>query len=425
MAIYALVILLSASVLALPISQAQPVSFVDSLFTAASALTITGLSTVDTATVWTPVGQSVILVLIQLGGIGIMSITTLSFLSAGRATLSMERLYFQELAGSAKVANALTLVKKIVLVTLLIEAIGVILMYFDLARHLAPTQAILSAVFHSISAFCNAGFALHSDSYMGYQADAYFLSVNSALILAGGLGFLVLVELWDSMRQRQPNRRYSLHLRLVMRMTVILVFGGAALLWVTEDFDFIQALFHSISSRSAGFNSLDLSTVTLPAISLIILLMYIGTAPGSTGGGIKTTSLATLVALGVQRFRGENNVTLLKRTIPTNLVIRAVAVALIGITAVALTTGLLVVFQTLDGPAPSNLLRDALFEATSAVCTVGLSIGLTSELTTASKITLIGAMIVGRLGLLTIAYGLAARPRLDRIKHAEGIPMIG
>lgn len=423
--IYLLVIFVAALALALPFSQQQPVGFVDCLFTSASAITITGLITVDTAAVWTPIGKIILLILLQLGGIGIMSITTLSFLSAGRASLSLERLYFQELAGSQKVANAISLVKKIVLVTFLIEAIGAIFLFLDLVTILPPGEAFLSAIFHSVSAFCNAGFSLLPDSYMSFEGNTYFLLTNSVLILAGGLGFLVLVELWDSAFYQKGKRKFSLHLRLVVKMAVILVIGGTLLLWATHDFDLLQALFHSISARSAGFNSLDLSVVGLPAIGLIIILMYIGAAPGSTGGGIKTTSLATIVALGLQRFRGENHVTLLKRTIPTNLVIRAVAVALIGIATIALTTGLLVVFQTMDSPEPANLLRDALFEATSAVCTVGLSIGMTLELTTASKFTLIGAMIVGRLGLLTVAYGLAASPGLGKIRAAEGNPMIG
>lgn len=423
--IYLLVILVSAALLALPFSRQAPVAFVDCLFTTASAITITGLVTVDTATVWSPIGKTIILILIQLGGIGIMSITTISFLSVGRLSLSMERLYFQELTGTQKIANAISLVKKIVLVTFLIEGVGAVFIFFDLVNSLPPLEAALSAIFHAVSAFCNAGFVLQSDSYMSFQSDTYFLLVNSAMIIAGGLGFLVLVELWDCAFYQKGRRKYSLHLRLVIKMALILVFGGAALLWSTSEFDFMQALFHSINARSGGFNTLDLSTATLPAIGLLIVLMYIGAAPGSTGGGIKTTSLATIVALAVQRFRGENNVTLMKRTIPTNLVIRAVAVALIGIAAIGLATGLLVVFQTIDQPAPANLLRDALFEATSAICTVGLSIGMTQELTTASKFTLIGAMVVGRLGFLTVAYGLAASPKLDKIRAAEGAPMIG
>lgn len=422
---YLLIIFVSAIILSLPICQNQPVDFADALFTSASAITITGLNTVNTAVHWSTLGQAVILLLIQVGAIGIMSLTTLTFLSRGRMSLSLERLYFQELAGSQKLSNAVSLVKKIILVTFLIEAIGVALLFGDLSRTLPPGQAFWYSLFHAISAFCNAGFALVPDSYVSWATDEYFLAVNSVLIICGGLGFLVLVELWEAIRRRRGTARFSLHLRMVVRMSAILLVGAAALLWMTDDFNFTQAVFHSVSSRSAGFNSLELSEVGLPAICLIILLMYIGTAPGSTGGGIKVTSLAVLTALGFQRFRGDNTVTLMSRSIPTPLVIRAVAVALIGVGAIAVTTILLVIFQSMDGPASPDLLRDSLFEATSAICTVGLSIGLTAELTTASKVTLIVAMIVGRLGLLTIAYGLAARAKPEKIRYAEGEMMIG
>lgn len=422
---YVIVILLGAALLALPFSQERPVGFLDCLFTAASAITITGLNTVDTSLVWSNFGAIVILILIQLGGIGIMSLTTLSFLTAGRASLSLENLYFQELAGSHKIANARSLVKKIILVTFLIEAIGVILIFPDLARTLPPGKAFGHAIFHSISAFCNAGFSLMPNSYMTLGADSYFLYVNCGLIVLGGFGFLVLVELWEHLRRRRVGQQFSLHLRMVITVSVILVVGAAGVFWLTEDFDFLQAFFHSVSARSAGFNAIDITVINLPSICLLMILMYIGTGPGSTGGGIKVTSLATLFALGVQRLRGDNTVTLMKRTIPTPLVIRAVAVAMIGIGTIIVSTMLLVVFQSAGGIAEPNLLRDALFEATSAVCTVGLSAGLTPLMTPASKITIICAMIVGRLGLLTIAYGIAARAKTETIRYAEGSMMIG
>lgn len=424
--VYLLTILLGAGLLTLPISRTVPVDFVDAIFTAASAITITGLNTVDTPTTWTGFGQLVILILIQLGGIGIMSLTTVSFLSGARGSLSLETLYFQELAGSQKISNARELVSKIVIVTFLLEGIGVALILVDLVRYYPFPQALWVSIFHSISAFCNAGFSLIPDSYVSLASDHYFLSVNAALIMCGGFGFLVLVELWDRIRSRKrEQRRFTLHLRMVLTVSAILVIGAGSLMWLTEDFDFAQAMFHSVSARSAGFNALDISAVNLPSICLIVVLMYIGTAPGSTGGGIKVTSLATLLALGAQRLRGDNTVTLMRRTIPTPLVIRAVAVALIGVGTITVTTFALVIFQTLDGPAEPNLLRDAIFESTSAVCTVGLSTGLTGVMTTASKLTVTVAMIVGRLGLLTIAYGIAARSRPEKMRYAEGNMMIG
>ena len=422
---YIVVIFMGALILLAPFCAQNEISLVDALFTSASAITITGLITVDTATTWTPFGKAVILVLIQLGGIGIMSLTTVSFLFASQASLSLEALYFQELAGVEKMTNIKALLGKIVIVTLLIEAAGAIAIFPVYISELPFLDAVGYSIFHAISAFCSAGFTLLPDGYVAHANATYFLGINMGLIILGGLGFLVLVELWERARGQAIRRRFSLHLRVVVMMSTILLVLGTFLLWTSDQTDFITALFHSVTARSAGFNTVDTGAMTLPAVCLLMVLMFIGAGPGSTGGGIKVTSLATLVALGAQRFRGDNTVTLLKRTIPTRLVIRAVAVALIGVSAVVTATFLLVIFQTQAGLATANLLRDALFEAVSAVCTVGLSVGLTGQLTTASKFTVIFAMIIGRLGLLTIAYGLAAKSGLDKIKYAEGEIMIG
>ncbi|MCH9032650.1 MAG: hypothetical protein IIB00_10390, partial [candidate division Zixibacteria bacterium] len=220
---YIIVIFIGALILLTPFCAQNDISLVDALFTSASAITITGLITVNTAAAWTPFGKAVILVLIQLGAIGIMSLTTVSFLFASRASLSLEALYFQELAGVQKLTNIKALLGKIVMVTLLIEAAGAIAIFPVYISDLSFLDAVGYSIFHAISAFCSAGFVLLPDGYVAHASSTYFLGINMGLIILGGLGFLVLVELWDRARGHAIRPRFSLHLRVVVMMSTVLL----------------------------------------------------------------------------------------------------------------------------------------------------------------------------------------------------------
>ncbi len=414
-------------------------SWMDALFTATSAACVTGLIVVDTATYFTPLGQAFILLLIQLGGLGMLTFTTLVILALGR------RLSLHHEALTANTAQIVpdvdfkNLVRNIVRFTLAFEAVGALLLFVLWLPTFTPTEAAWHAVFQAISAFCNAGFSTFSDSLMGFQGSTGVLGVIMGLIVLGGLGFLTLEEVHVQWRRRttRARQRLSLHSRLVLWTTAALLVGGwlvfALLEWsgglghlATAD-RFVNSLFMSVTSRTAGFNTVDHASVSEGTNFVTIVLMSVGGSPGSTAGGMKTTTLAVLLLLAVARLTGHTVATFQARSLPEETVQRATGLFVVGFAVVTLGILLFTIVGSVPGaPNPGGFLEH-MFEAVSAFNTVGLSMGATGSLSGWGKALIIVLMYVGRVGPLTFAAAIALRRRSRRseVRYAYEDVIIG
>lgn len=399
----------------------EPLSWLDALFTATSAVCVTGLIVVDTATYFTPVGQAFILLLIQLGGLGILTFTTLIIVALGRR-LSLH--HEAVTANTAEVAPGIDfrqLVRNVVGFTFLFEAVGALILFLAWLPRFPVGEAAWHALFQAISAFCNAGFSTFSDSLMGFQGAPVTLTLIMLLIVLGGLGFLTLEELhlrWRKRREAPP--RLSLHSRLALVVTGLLLVSGwiafSALEWSNTLAGMpgwekvLNGLFMSVTARTAGFNTVDYAATAESSNFLTILLMSIGGSPGSAAGGIKTTTVAVIGLLAFARLRGRQVTSVQHRSIPEETVQRAVGLFVVGFLVVTGAILLFAVVQLEPVGAGSGFLA-YMFEAVSAFNTVGLSMGATGELTDSGRLVTIFLMYVGRVGPLTFASAIAlSRP---------------
>ncbi len=399
---------LGAAGLLLPRSTSgTPLRFLDALFMATSACSVTGLAVVDASTVFTPFGQTVLLVLIQAGGLGIMTLTTFfAEVMMGRADLRSSASVDALLADSSLGRIRIT-VKRIGLVTLAIEAAGAAVLYNALPAEMIPAgRRLFFAIFHAVSAFCNAGFALHplNLAHPAVRNDPTILGTIAMLIILGGIGFPVLVSLAGWIRVRQAGLRIPMHLhtKIVLSTSFLLVALGTAGIFLLETgriavsvgwkADLLHAFFQSVSARTAGFNSLDLAALSFPSLFIIIFLMWIGGSPGSTAGGVKTTTLAVALLTLRSMARGADRVEVFRREIPSPAIAKAFSTTLLSILVIGASFFLMLVLE--KEPFP-----DLLFETVSALGTVGLSTGITPRLTDAGKVLLIVLMLAGRAGL--------------------------
>lgn len=427
---FAGVILIGALLLSLPVSVAagcRP-SFLSALFTSTSAVCVTGLIVVDTPTYFTGFGQFVILLLIQVGGLGIMALSAATSLLIGKRLAVSERTLLQNALEQADVASLKTMAKQIVVLTALFEGIGAALLSarFYQAGSANGLDACRMGVFHAVSAFCNAGFALFPDSLIGFRGDAAVILTIGGLVVLGGLGFPVL----GTMLRRRVDRRQpvDLHTWLALVTTALLLIGGTVLFYVMEaghsltGFSaterWLSALFQSLTTRTAGFNSLDIERLQPATLFLMIGLMFIGASPGSTGGGVKTTTAATLWLALRALLHGRNAVECRGRTVPADVVNRALGVLVLSASVIAITTFVLLLTEE------ASLLH-LLFEATSAFATVGLSMNLTPHLSAIGQVLIIVVMFIGRIGPLTMALSLSGVTRQTQIRYPLGRLSVG
>lgn len=439
---YGAAIVTGALLLATPLAaNGIPLSFLDALFTATSAQCVTGLIVVDTGTRFTLFGQTVVLLLIQIGGLGIMTFSVYLFLYLRVGISTRGRGIIHETLLHTPVSSWQDLIKGIILLTLIIEGIGAVLLAFAFIPVLGLRQGIYSALFHSVSAFCNAGFSLFSDNLVAFRGNALVNITVMVLIILGGIGFLVIRELFDFSRGRVrkgvgKRARISLHSKLVLVVSAFLIVYGAVLIGWLEKTNalagmtflegFWTALFQSVTARTAGFNTIDLNAFRAPTLFLIIFLMFIGASPGSAGGGVKTTSLALFFAVFYSRLRGNPNTSIFRRTIPEEIVAKAFSLVLLAIILIGIALFGLMIVQSPDwaNENPREFLGYT-FEAFSAFGTVGLSIGATAQLNSLGKWIIILLMFVGRVGLLTMAFAIAGRTRRYAARYAEENVMIG
>lgn len=415
---FGLLILIGATLLNLPLASKDGMSigFLDSLFTSASAVCVTGLVVVNTMEHWTLFGQVIILILIQVGGLGFMTMATLISLLLGRKITLKDRLIMQEELNSVSMSGLVKLTQYVIKSTIMIEFIGVVLLATAFVPDYGPIHGLWLSVFHSISAFCNAGFDLLGNSMVNYVGHPIVMVTISALVIIGGLGYFVYL---DITKNKLNWRKYNLHTKMVLTISGFLLVMGFVLVFITElgnpetfgKLNWIEkifaAFFQSVVPRTAGFNSIDMGMIRPMTAFVIILMMFVGGSPGSTAGGVKTTTVGAIIVGIWSVIKGSKDIEIYNRQLPISQVLRAIAVTGIAFLLVVVVTMVLSITEQGD-------FLDILFEAVSAFGTVGLSRGLTPNLTGIGRLVIIITMFIGRLGPLTMAFAFARKGRENK-----------
>lgn len=431
---FAGVILAGSLLLWLPFASTREIRFVDALFMSASAVCVTGLATVDVGTDLTTAGQIVLIGLFQVGGLGILTFSAFLFGIMGRGISFKGREIVQSAFLHTPRRDFFVILKSVIVSTLIIESAGVLLLFVRFSMDFPAGQAFYFAVFHAISAFNNCGFSLFPDSFVRYQGDLLLNFTVMMLIILGGIGFVVHHEVFARLRDR--NARLSLHSRIVLATTAGLIAAGAALFWLFEDGYILKglspqtqlliSLFQSITPRTAGFNTVEIGQLTNATILMMLVLMFIGGSPGSTAGGIKTTSFALLLLMMWNRWRGSEEVTVSNRTVPKELIGRTLSITLASMLSVFFVVAAIMAAGHMEsGPMERQRFVEYIFETVSAFGTVGLSMGVTPKLGDFQKLMIAFMMFAGRVGPLTLAFSLSFREGKKTVVYAEETVMVG
>ena len=414
---FAAVILLGAGLLMLPIAQNKgiDVPFIDALFTSTSAVCVTGLVAIDVADNFNVFGQAVVAALIQIGGLGVTSVGVGLILLARRKVTFKDRILVKEAMNLNSVGGIVRLVKSVLLMTLCFEGTGVILNFIVFSQDYAPLHALWISIFHAIAAFNNSGYDILGGfrNLIPYQNNVLLNLTTTGLIIFGGLGFLVIRE----MISKRRFRKFSLHTKVVLTMTAILLASGTVLLKATENISWLGAFFFRTSGRTAGFSTYQLGEFSNAGLFLLIILMFIGASPGSTGGGIKTTTAFAMLK-SAYSMATNKHCTAFKRRIPGETIRKAFIVFVLALSLICLNSYLLSILE------PQFTFIQLLFEVVSAFGTVGLSTGITPDLGVLSKAIIILTMYIGRLGPLTVAMIWYYRP-LSYASYSEETITIG
>lgn len=437
---YATAIAIGSVLLALPVSSTgEPLPILNALFTATSAQCVTGLTVIDTGSDLTTFGQIVVLTLIQLGGLGITTFSVYLFFFLRRGVGAKGRWIINETLLHSPVDSLKDLLRLVIFLAFGIEFAGTVILASVFIPQYGLVKGLYISIFHSVSAFCNAGFSLFEDNLMGYRSNSTVNLTIMILIILGGIGFLVIREVWHHVANLKSRVRIklSVHSKVVLITTAALIFGGALLILLMENTGALAGLpagekvlgafFQSVTARTAGFNTIEMDQFSVSTLLIIIFLMFVGASPGSAGGGVKTTSLALFTAILYSRLRGSPHTNIFRRTISTETVTKTLALVMLAIMVIATSLFVLVLVQH---PGASARQHDAvflmyLFETVSAFGTVGLSMGATPLLTSGGKIILIVLMFIGRVGLLTVAFSIARRLKPLATRYAEENIMIG
>ncbi len=422
-------ILTGTALLMLPWASTEaPVGFVDALFTATSAVCVTGLTVVDTGTRYTFFGQFVILLLIQFGGLGLMTMATMVAMVLGKQVTFRERLIIQEAFNQFTLEGMVKLARYVLLATLIIQSAAATILFIRFQPQFGTSRGLWYAVFHSVSAFCNAGFDLF-DNFRSLEQFTSDITVNVVimfLIILGGIGFSVLADLYS----KRSLKNLALHSEVVLKVTALLIIIPAVLIGIMEwngalaDYDLtgrvLGSLFTAITPRTAGFNTVPTGALSEATALLVIVLMFIGASPASTGGGIKTTTFTMVVLTVVAAVRGQGDVIIRGRRIGHAIAIKCLTIAAISLALVLTTTFILLLTEDAS-------FLDTLFEAVSAFGTVGLSRGITSTLSTVGRLVLALTMFAGRVGPLTLVLAIIAKPDpcAASVRYPEGKIIVG
>ncbi|MFZ7128605.1 MAG: TrkH family potassium uptake protein [Desulfobacterales bacterium] len=420
-------------------TRAGYLAWADALFTATSAVCVTGLVVVDTGSCFTVFGQCTILALIQIGGLGVMTISVALFRWIGRGISFRHRMAMQDLFAHTPREDIYSLIRSVLVFTIGAEILGAAFLTFHWGRELPFSSALYSAVFHSVSAFCNAGFALFPDSMARYSGSLLLNATVCGLIVLGGIGFPVLYDLQCWMKfHKQKRCRLSIQTKTVLLTTLVLIAGGAFMFAFLEKDALLEAgslhrrilipLFQSITCRTAGFNTVDIVSLSDATLAMMIFLMFFGASPGSCGGGVKTTTLALLAVFTFSRIRRARRVNMFRKSIPPETVTRSVSLVLVSITLISIVLFMLLAGDSATGrelAVPRGSFLEYLFETVSAFGTVGLSMGVTPLLNTWGKLWIVSMMIVGRVGVLTFSYIIVGNGAAAGVEYSEENLMVG
>jgi len=428
---FALVILAGTLLLALPVAttDGNGTRLIDALFTSTSAVCVTGLGVVDTGTFFTPFGQFVIALMMQVGGLGFMTMSVLFALAVGKKIMLKERLIMQEALNQVNLQGIVRVTKFLVAFAFAVEFIAALILAYRWMPEMGAAKAFWYGLFHAVSAYCNGGFGLFADSLSGYVADPTVNLVITTLIILGGIGLTVLVDVSNCIAQRKI--RLSLHSKMVLSITAGLILFGTIVIFLFERGNsgsmaqlslggkVLGAYFQSVTARTAGFNTLPIGDLNRITLFIVIILMFIGASPGSTGGGIKTTTFGVIMALIRSILRGKLEVEIYHRTIPQEVILKA-------LTLFVMSLGIVLVGTTALLYTEPFLFIQVLFEEVSAFATVGLSMGITPQLSISGKLIVIATMFLGRLGPLTLAFALTEQMRKkSHIKYPEERVTVG
>lgn len=428
---FAIVIIIGSLLLSLPVASADRTGtpYVDCLFTATSATCVTGLVTLDTGTHWSYFGKTVIMCLIQTGGLGFMSFATLFALILGKKITLRNRMVMQEALNSFNMQGLVKMSRYILLFTFSVEGAGALLLSTTFIPEFGIAKGIYYSIFHSVSAFCNAGFDLIGNfkNLTPYAENPVVILTIGALIVIGGLGFYV----WQELYNFKHLKRLSLHTKVVLVSTSVLIVGGAVLMFIFEfnnpgtiknmplSGKILSSLFASITPRTAGFNSISTSDMSPAGRFLTIILMFIGGSPGSTAGGIKTTTATLMLMTVVSVIRGREDTEVFEKRIGKDIIDKALAITIIGFSLIV--TVVMILSITEKGASLEYLL----YETTSAFGTVGLTLGLTPKLSAAGRIILSFVMYSGRVGPLTLAMAISKKANSNSIRYPEDKILVG
>lgn len=431
---FAGVIVLGTLMLLLPGMTRVPLDFVDALFISTSAVCVTGLSTIDVSSVFTLLGKAVILILIQLGGLGIMTFSMGVLSLLGRRMSLRWRDTFSDMYTGSSPIPAGVIIKYILVYTFIIEMVTAVVLFSVFIHQYPFREAAGHSVFHAVSAFCNAGFSTFPDSLLGFQHNPVVIITIAISVILGGLGFFVLYDMVS--RSNNTSRvfmgRYSLHTRVVLITSFILTVAGMVLFFILEVNHSMKSMpaldmvltsfFQSVTCRTAGFNSIDIGGLRESTHFIMIALMFIGGAPGSMAGGIKVTTIAIVFMVIVAKFRGEESVIFQNRYVSQETVNRSLTLVVLSFLFISFVTFLLLTIRDFD---LNHSFMSVLFETVSAFGTVGLSTGITPELPIPEKYILVMVMFTGRLGPLTLIAAMVFKQKKIKIKYPEEDILIG
>lgn len=433
---FLIVILVGATILSLPIStrNGEGLNFFDALFTSTSAVCVTGLVVVDTGTTFSIFGQTIIMCLIQIGGLGFMTAATLIWIIARKRITLRQRMVLQESYNTASTQGVVRLGKNVVIMTAIIEGCGALLLSIRMIPEYGFLHGLFNSVFLSVSAFCNAGFDPFGNfaSITGYVHDPLMNLVIMTLIVLGGIGFAVIA---DVVTHRKKKKKLTLHTRIVILTTLCLLVAGTVFFTLEEwnnpatmgDFTPAEKIlaggFQSVTARTAGFNSIDQGAMYPTSKMVTSILMFIGASPASTGGGIKTSTLAVIVLFCISTIKKNNDVVIAERRLPRDTVVKAITIVTLS---ALLVLGVVIIIGSIEyGRHPDMTLGNIILEVTSAFGTVGLSAGITPILHPMSQTLLILLMYTGRVGLMTLTLALAKQNQAEGIKYPEDRIMVG
>ncbi|MFH0887419.1 MAG: TrkH family potassium uptake protein [bacterium] len=408
---FLLIIITGSILLTLPFSSknGSSVPYIDAYFTANSATCVTGLVVRDTADTYSFFGQAIILLLIQLGGLGYMTVSTFLAILLRRKVFITHRLIVKEALSSYTIQGTVSLIRNVFFIVFTVEAIGALILFLRFLPVRGWKWALWGGIFHSVSAFCNAGFDIMGgfNSFTAYAGDWVVSMTLALLIIIGGIGFIVISEVLDY----KMNKRFTTHTKLVLLVTALLiVFGTIAILLAEYNnpstigplplhAKILSSFFQSVTPRTAGFNTVSMPGLTTMSLFLITFLMFVGASPGGTGGGIKTTTFGVIISTVISVIRGKHEVEMFRRRISNEHILKAMTITILSLGVVFAAVALVSYFQNLP-------LRDVIFEVVSAFGTVGLSVGITPFLCDASKIVIISTMFIGRVGTLNLFMAL-------------------